>query len=144
MKATSLSIMDGKRNQITWHDMCDHVWEFHVSEVCTRVLCDLDPYWGATGPPMRRYFHPDGTVTSGLNDRVWGGHESSFTVVTGLLADGNMRDHYVRINRWPRMSVSRNPNWSWVLSNHLYCYLSIPNATDSDKVDGTGPSYPMF
>ncbi|GFQ00400.1 hypothetical protein PHJA_002184000 [Phtheirospermum japonicum] len=66
---------------------------------------------------MRRYFHPDGTVMATPDDKVWGNHESSFTVVTGLLADGKMREHYVRINRWLRMSVIRKPqpDWSWVL-----------------------------
>ncbi|KAL3620082.1 hypothetical protein CASFOL_034994 [Castilleja foliolosa] len=139
MKATSLSIMDGKRTRITRNDMCDHAWDFHFSEAAPAYWRSLDPYWGATGAPMRRYFHHDGTITAGPDDKVWGGHESCFTVVTGLLADGKMREHYVRINRWPQMSVVRKPDWSWVLSNHLYCYSSIPDATDDDKVDGTGP-----
>lgn len=97
---------------------------------------DLDPYWRGAGSPMRRYFHPDGSITAESDDKVWGGHEASYTIVTGLLSDGKVREHYVRINRWPKMSVHRNPDWSWVLRNHLYCYTSIPNA-------GTGPSYPI-
>ncbi|GFP96188.1 hypothetical protein PHJA_001762900 [Phtheirospermum japonicum] len=141
IEATSISIMDGKRSRITRNDMCDHVWDFHFTAAAPVYWRNLDPYWGATGAPMRRYFHPDGTITAGPDDKVWGGHESAFTVVTGLLADGKVREHYVRINRWPQMSVQRKPDWSWVLSNHLYCYSSIP---DADKVDGTGPFVPVF
>ncbi|KAK6130510.1 hypothetical protein DH2020_035768 [Rehmannia glutinosa] len=122
MQATSLSIMDGKR-------AAPEYWR------------NLDPYWGGTGAPMRRYFHHDGSITADPDDKVWGGHESSFTVVTGLLTEGKIRNHYVRINRWPQMSVQRKSDWSWVLSNNLYCYSSIP---DADKEDGTGPFSPMF
>ncbi|GFP87986.1 hypothetical protein PHJA_000942300 [Phtheirospermum japonicum] len=92
---------------------------------------------------MRRYFHHDGTITADPDDEVWGGHESSYTVVTGLvLAEGKMREHYVRINRWPKMCVGRKADWSWVLSNNLYCYSSIPDAVL--KQDGTGPVFPVM
>ncbi|PIM97178.1 hypothetical protein CDL12_30354 [Handroanthus impetiginosus] len=102
---------------------------------------NLDPYWVGDGPPMRRYFHPDGTVTADPDDKAWGGHESAATIVTGSFADGKIREHYVRINRWPQLSVQRRPDWTWVLSNHLYIYTSIP---DPHKPDGTGPFFPVF
>lgn len=103
---------------------------------------DLDPYWQGSGaPPMRRYFHPDGSITADANDTVWGGHESSYTIVTGLLTDGKIREHYVRINRWPKMTVHRKSDWSWALYNRLYCYTSIP---DADNPAGTGPPFPIF
>ncbi|XP_057772308.1 uncharacterized protein LOC130991882 isoform X2 [Salvia miltiorrhiza] len=108
--ATLLSIRDGKR-------LAPEYWR------------DLDPSWrSGGGAPMRRYFHPDGSITADPEDKVWGGHESSYTIVTGVLADGKVREHYVRINRWPKMMVERNPDWSWELRNHLYCYRSIPDA----------------
>ncbi|KAK6161811.1 hypothetical protein DH2020_005192 [Rehmannia glutinosa] len=141
MAATSLSIMDGKRTRITRNDMCDHIWEFHFTEAAPEYWRNLDPYWQGTGPPMRRYFHPDGSITADPDDKVWGGHESSYTIVTGLLTDGKIREHYVRINRWQKMAVQRKPDWSWVLSNHLYYYSSLP---DADKQDGTGPFFPVF
>ncbi|KAL6517131.1 hypothetical protein OROHE_017837 [Orobanche hederae] len=129
------------KNRITRNDMCDHAWEFHFTAAAPAYWRNLDPYWGADGAPMRRYFHDDGSVTADPDDKVWGGHESSYTVVTGLLADNKMREHYVRINRWPQMSVQRKPDWSWELANHLYSYSSIP---DAEKEDGTGPYVPMF
>lgn len=89
---------------------------------------------------MRRYFHQDGSQTADPGDEVWGGHEASCSVVTGLEANGKIREHYVRINRWPRMSVSRKQDWSWEMCNKLYCYFSIP---DPDKDDGTGPFFPV-
>ncbi|KAI3826644.1 hypothetical protein L1987_00694 [Smallanthus sonchifolius] len=49
---------------------------------------------------MHRYFHPDGSRTADSDDQVWGGHESCYSIVTSFLADGKMREHYVRINRW--------------------------------------------
>lgn len=85
---------------------------------------------------MRRYFHPDGSQTADPDDRVWGGHESCFSTVTSFVGDGEIREHYVRINRWPRMFVSRNEDWSWRMSNHFTSYLSI---ADPDKAGGTGP-----
>lgn len=86
---------------------------------------------------MRRYFHPDGSQTADPDDRVWGGHECCFSVVTSFAGDdGKIREHYVRINRWPRMLVSRNEDWSWKLSNQFASYSSI---ADADKDGGTGP-----
>lgn len=123
-------------NFLTWNI----IWAF--LQVAPEYWRNLDPQWGGTGAPMRRYFHPDGSITADPDDQVWGGHESSYTVVTGLFADGKIRQHYVRINRWPQMSVHRKPDWSWVLSNHLYCYTSIPDA--DDKEEGTGPFSPLF
>lgn len=90
---------------------------------------------------MRRYFHPDGSISADPGDLVWGGHESCYTTVTGLLEDGEIREHYVRINRWPQLHVLRKPDWGWELSNHLYCYTSVP---DAEKEDGTGPLFPVF
>lgn len=85
---------------------------------------------------MRRYFHPDGSQTADPDDRVWGGHESCFSTVTSFVGDGEIREHYVRINRWPRMFVSRNEDWSWKMSNHFTSYSSI---ADAEKAGGTGP-----
>ncbi|KAL8483297.1 hypothetical protein ACS0TY_026111 [Phlomoides rotata] len=142
MVACSLSIMDGKRTRITRDDLCDHVWEFHFTQAAPAYWRDLDPYWQGTGaPPMRRYFHPDGSITADVNDAVWGGHESSYTIVTGLLTNGNIREHYIRINRWPKLMVERKPDWGWALYNRLYCYTSIP---DAHKEDSTGPPFPVF
>lgn len=98
---------------------------------------DLDPYWQGRRPLMRRYFHPDGSQTADPDDRVWGGHECCFSTVTSFAGDdGKIREHYVRINRWPRMFVSRNEDWSWEMSNHFASYSSI---ADADKDGGTGP-----
>lgn len=101
----------------------------------------LDPYWHGTGPPLRRYFLPDGSQTADPDDKIWGGHECCYTVVTGLLADGKIREHYVRINRWPPMHVTRKEDWSWELSNDLCTYRSLP---DADKEDGTGPFFRLY
>ena len=67
---------------------------------------NLDPSWRGTGPPMRRYFHPDGSQTADPTDRVWGGHECTYSIVTSFIGDEMIREHYLRIQRWPRMSVS--------------------------------------
>jgi len=102
---------------------------------------NLDPSWKHTGPPMRRYFHPDGYHSADPHDAVWGGHECAYTVITSFVGDGQIRDHYVRINRWPPLKVSRKDDWSWELSNHLYRYNSIP---DADKKGCTGPLFPVW
>lgn len=87
---------------------------------------------------MRRYFHPDGSQTADPGDKVWGGHESCFSIVTSFVGERTMREHYVRINRWPRMFVFRKQDWSWGMYNHLCSYSSIP---DADKEGGTGPLF---
>ncbi|XWS13535.1 hypothetical protein CRYUN_Cryun36dG0044900 [Craigia yunnanensis] len=138
LAAYSISVMEGKRTRIMKDDLCDHVWEFHFSKAAPEYWRNLDPYWKGTGPLMRRYFHPDGSQSAGPGDRVWGGHECCYSVVTSIVGDGKIREHYVRINRWPRMFVSRNQDWSWEMSNCLYCYSSIP---DADKTGGTGPLF---
>ncbi|KAL6205998.1 hypothetical protein ACLB2K_023249 [Fragaria x ananassa] len=37
---------------------------------------------------------------------------------------------FLKMDRWPQMFVFRKQDWSWEMSNHLFCYTSIP---DSDK-----------
>ncbi|XP_061994701.1 uncharacterized protein LOC133712607 isoform X2 [Rosa rugosa] len=140
LAAYSLCIVDGKRSRITRDDLCDHVWEFHFNEAASKYWRRLDPYWNGAGSLMRRYFHPDGSQTADHGDQVWGGHECCYCTVTSLLENGKIREHYVRINRWPRMFVSRKKDWSWEMSSHLFCYSSIP---DSDKAGGTGPLFPV-
>ncbi|XP_050220219.1 uncharacterized protein LOC126670510 [Mercurialis annua] len=138
LAAYSLSVMDAKRTRIMRDDLCDHVWEFHFTEVAPEYWKNLDPYWRGTSPLMHRYFHQDGSQTADPGDRVWGGHECCFSVVTSCYYDGTIREHYVRINRWPGLSVSRKQDWSWEMSNHLFCYSSIP---DAYKEGGTGPVF---
>ncbi|XP_049407393.1 uncharacterized protein LOC125870887 isoform X2 [Solanum stenotomum] len=133
----SLSIMDGKR-RIRKEDLYDHVWEFHFTEAAPEYWRMLDPYWNGTGRPLRRYFLPDGSQTAEPDDKIWGGHESCYSIVTSVLADGKIRAHYVRINRWPPMYVTRKEDWSWEISNNFCTYRSIP---DADKKDGTGPLF---
>uniref|UniRef100_A0A3Q7I7X0 F-box domain-containing protein n=1 Tax=Solanum lycopersicum TaxID=4081 RepID=A0A3Q7I7X0_SOLLC len=134
----SLSVMDGKRKRIRKEDLYDHVWEFHFTEAAPEYWRMLDPYRNGTGRPLRRYFLPDGSQTAEPDDKIWGGHESCYSIVTSLLADGNIREHYVRINRWPPMYVTRKEDWSWEISNNFCTYKSIP---DADKKDGTGPLF---
>ncbi|XP_039784083.1 uncharacterized protein LOC120650861 isoform X1 [Panicum virgatum] len=137
----SMAIMDGKRSRITKEDLCDHAWEYRFTIAAPEYWRNLDPSWKHTGPPMRRYFHPDGYHSADPHDAVWGGHECAYTVITSFVGDGQIRDHYVRINRWPPLKVSRKDDWSWELSNHLYRYNSIP---DADKKGCTGPLFPVW
>ncbi|XP_077252742.1 uncharacterized protein LOC143892179 [Tasmannia lanceolata] len=141
LAAYSFSVMDGKRTRIMKEDLCDHMWEFRFKKTAPAYWRDLDPSWKDTGPPMRRYFHPDGSQTADPEDKVWGGHECAYSIVTSFIDNGRIREHYVRINRWPRMTISRNKDWSWELENHLYCYSSIP---DPEKEGGTGPIFPVW
>ncbi|XP_043721286.1 uncharacterized protein LOC122668815 isoform X2 [Telopea speciosissima] len=127
--------------RIMKEDLCDHVWEFRFTKAAPEYWRNLDPFWKGTGPSMRRYFQPDGTQTADSGDQVWGGHECTYSIVTSFVGEGRIREHYVRINRWPQMSVSRKQDWSWELGNHLYCYSSIP---DADKEGGTGPFFPVW
>ncbi|GAB4843690.1 hypothetical protein Ancab_013654 [Ancistrocladus abbreviatus] len=134
----SRAMIDRRRARITREDLCDHVWEFHFTRGAPDYWRNLDPYWKGTGPPMRRYFHPDGSHSADPGDKVWGGHESCYSVVTGSFTDGRIREHYVRINRWPHLCVSRRQDWGWELSNCLCEYSSIP---DAYKEGGTGPLF---
>ena len=90
---------------------------------------------------MHLYFHQDGSQTPDLGDEVWGGHEACYSIVTGLQVDGNVREHYVRVSRWPRMYIARKQDWSWEMSNSLCRYSSMP---DPDKEYGTGPYYAVI
>ncbi|XP_024047319.1 uncharacterized protein LOC18032267 isoform X1 [Citrus clementina] len=137
LAAYSLSVTDGKRTRIMTEDLCDHVWEFHFNKVVPEYWLNLDPYWKGTSPLMHRYFHEDGSQTADPGDEVWGGHECCYSIVTSVVGEGKIREHYVRINRcWPHMLVSRKKDWSWEMSNILYCYSSVP---DGHRVGGTGP-----
>ncbi|XP_039033821.1 uncharacterized protein LOC120169772 [Hibiscus syriacus] len=93
--------MDGKRARIMKDD---HIWEFHFNKAGPEFWRNLDPYWKGTGPLMRRYFHPDGSQTAGADGKAWGGQECCYSIVTSIVGDGKIREHYVRINRWPNSS----------------------------------------
>ncbi|KAL9237739.1 hypothetical protein vseg_012252 [Gypsophila vaccaria] len=135
----SRAVTDGKRVRITRDDLCDHAWTFHFTETAPTYWKNIDPYWTGEGPLLRRYFNPDGSLTADPEDKVWGGHESTYTVVTSVTVDGGVtRENYVRVNRWPRMRVSRRQDWGWDLSNVIVRYSSIP---DAEKDGGTGPMY---
>ncbi|KAJ4722868.1 F-box domain containing protein [Melia azedarach] len=136
LAAYSLSVMDGKRNRIMKEDLCDHVWEYHFNKVVPEYWLNLDPYWKGTRPLMHRHFHLDGSQTADPGDTVWGGHECCYTIVTSVVGEGKLREHYVRINHWPHMFVSRKLDWSWEMSNRIYCYSSVP---DANREGGTGP-----
>ncbi|KAH9650347.1 F-box domain-containing protein [Citrus sinensis] len=137
LAAYSLSVTDGKRTRIMKEDLCDHVWEFHFNKVVPEYWLNLDPYWKGTSTLMHCYFHEDGSQTADPGDEVWGGHECCYSIVTSVVGEGKIREHYVRINRcWPHMLVSRKKDWSWEMSNILYCYSSVP---DGHRVGGTGP-----
>ncbi|XP_047323337.1 uncharacterized protein LOC124927042 [Impatiens glandulifera] len=135
----SLSVMDSKRTRILKEDLCDHVWELHFMEEAPEYWRNLDPYWKGTGCLMKCYFHPDGSLSADPRDPVWGGHESCYSIVTSFVGVGTIREHYVRINRWPRMRVLRMLDWSWEISNNIYCYRSVPDA----EKGGTGPPFPV-
>ncbi|KAF6144350.1 hypothetical protein GIB67_024577 [Kingdonia uniflora] len=140
LTAYSYSVMDGKRCRIMKEDLCDHIWEYRFKKIAPEYWRNLDPSWQDKGPPLRRYFHPDGSQTADPGDQVWGGHECSYTIVTSFVDKGNIRQHYVRINKWPQMTVTRKRDWSWELANQIYFYTSIP---DADKEGGTGPPLPI-
>ncbi|XP_073112080.1 uncharacterized protein [Elaeis guineensis] len=129
------------KTRIMKEDLCSHVWEFRFKKTAPEYWRNLDPSWKGTGPPMRRYFHPNGSQTADPNDKVWGGHECTFSIITSYIGKGQIRNHYVRINRWPPMTVSRREDWSWEMANHLYCYNSVP---DAEKEGGTGPLFPVW
>lgn len=141
LAAYSISVWDAKRTQIMREDLCSHAWEFRFKAPAPLYWLNLDPSWRGTGPPMRRYFHPDGSQTADPTDRVWGGHECTYSIVTSYIGKEKIREHYVRIQRWPRMSVSRKQDWGWELDNHVYCYSSIP---DAEKEGGTGPLFEIW
>ncbi|KAL9232965.1 hypothetical protein vseg_008017 [Gypsophila vaccaria] len=133
----SRAIIDSKRVHVTKEDLMDHAWDFHFTEAAPSYWKDLDPYWGRVGPPMHRHFHPDGSVTADAEDIVWGGHECSYTIVTGIHSHGMIRENYVRINRWPHLRVSRRKDWGWEMSNFVSVYSSVPDASKG----GTGPTF---
>ncbi|XP_011029698.1 PREDICTED: uncharacterized protein LOC105129373 [Populus euphratica] len=138
LDAYSLSVIDGKRTRIVKDDLCDHVWDFHFTKVAPEYWRNLDPYWKGNGPPMHRYFHQDGSQTADPGDKVWGGHECCYSIVTSMIGGGKIREHYVRINGWLPLAVSRKQDWSWEMSNNFYCYSSVP---DAYKEGGTGPLF---
>ncbi|CAN4120669.1 unnamed protein product [Withania somnifera] len=72
----------------------------------------LDPYWNGTVPPLRCYLLPDGSHIAESDDKIWGGHECCYTIVTRLLEDGKIRQHCVRISRWPPMYVTGKEDWN--------------------------------
>ncbi|KAJ0627840.1 putative F-box domain-containing protein [Helianthus annuus] len=138
----STDIIWSKKDRIMKEDLWDHAWEFHFREDAPEYWRNLDPYWtGAEDAPMHRYFHPDGSQTADSSDQVWGGHESCYSIITSFLADGTIREHYVRINRWPQLHISRREDWGWEMSNRLYCYSSVP---DAHMKGGTGPCLPIL
>lgn len=116
----------------------DKIFRFY--QAAPEYWRNLDPYWKGIGPPMRWYFHLNGSQGADPGDRVWGGHEFCYSIITSFVDDGKIREHYVRINRWSCMYIYRKQDWSWEMSNGVFFYSSVP---DVDKLSGTRPLFPV-
>ncbi|XP_024522344.1 uncharacterized protein LOC9643613 isoform X1 [Selaginella moellendorffii] len=136
--AYGISMKDSKRCSITLEDLCQHGWEYRFKDTVPQYWLELDPSRRGEAP-MQRFFHSDGSQTAGPGDAVWGGHESTFSIIQdeGQDHDSIARSNFVRINHWPRMVVSRTADWGWELHNEICVYTSLADSSQG----GTGPEY---
>lgn len=117
--------MDSRQRDLVSAEMCGRTWEMRLKPTCGPYWLGYDPTQVGK-PGLKRYFHCDGSVTSGPNDPVWGGHSSvwEFTHLEG--ADGEVAK-YVQINRWPPLTPRRVKDGRWVLENFYGLYITRPD-----------------
>ncbi|THU55020.1 hypothetical protein C4D60_Mb11t02170 [Musa balbisiana] len=124
---------------LRWHEIApsDFLWD---QKTAPEYWQNLNPSSMSTGPPIHSYFQPNGSQEADPDDKVWGGHECTYSIITSYIGKARIRDYHVRINKWPTMTMSTKEDWSWEMSNEIYCYNSVP---DAEKEGGIGPVFPV-
>mmetsp|Transcript_5266 Transcript_5266/g.14701 ORF Transcript_5266/g.14701 Transcript_5266/m.14701 type:complete len:298 (+) Transcript_5266:280-1173(+) len=138
-RAYSLSILDGRRCQITDKELTSIVWHRRMKKSAGESWTANDPYWQGM-PSNRTQFHADGTATflqipgfdhpfqdpadhsPGLLWRWIKGSCGKTGHAVGSLLRLSMRDR-----EFPTQELSRHPsNWGWIMQNCWAVSCSFP------------------
>ncbi|KAG0593163.1 hypothetical protein KC19_1G308400 [Ceratodon purpureus] len=128
----TIAVMDSRQRDIVPAEMCGRTWELRLKPTCGPYWLGYDPTQIGK-PGLKRYFHCDGSITSGPNDPIWGGHSSVWEYIHLKGGYGKV-GKYVQINRWPPLTPRRVKDGRWVLENFYGLYITRPdNPTFSTK-----------
>ncbi|GAB4815619.1 hypothetical protein N2152v2_008075 [Parachlorella kessleri] len=113
------SLLDAARNDITTQELCTFSWTFRFKWLAGVFWTAQDPYWTREGHMLRRFFHESGSLTAAPSDPFWGHHECRWRFTK---SKEGLRGHYVKVNHWPSLSISRTPSWGWRMENCWVVY----------------------
>ena len=121
----TIAVMDSRQKDLVPAEMCGRTWELRLKPTCGPYWLGFDPTQvGKAG--LKRYFNCDGSVTSGPDDPIWGGHSSVWAFIH-LKGETGKVAKYVQINRWPPLTPRRVKDGCWVLENFYGLYITRPD-----------------
>jgi hypothetical protein len=129
---------DRKRTVISAEELCAFTWRFRFKRTAGAFWMQIDPYWLEGKDPaamVQRFFHPDGTLTSPVNDYLWG-EDATMRWKSVTAAEGGMA---VRINQYPNLTVSRTRDWGWRMEN-MWVVFEAELAVEGPYAQGVGPN----
>lgn len=118
----SIAMVDSQQRELTLGEICGRTWEIRLKPTCGPYWLGFDPT--QTGNPgLNRYFHCDGSLSSGPDDPIWGGQESVWKFVRVRGAEKG--EQAVQINNWPPHRVLRLKDGLWVMDNLYSVYITV-------------------
>ena len=85
---------------------------------------------------MERHFRKNGTISNPLPDSSFGEQRRTWRFIN---RKEGRRGHFVRVNQWPALEVSRRSDWGWRMENQWVVYEStMRKLSDQVEVEGRG------
>lgn len=128
-----LAEADSHRTQLTTDELCSYSWTFRFRPAAGAFWMAMDPFYHSGQPMLRRFFTCGHLVSETANDPLWGPHESRWRFSKSSLGK---RGHFLKINHWPCLSISRTADWGWEMSNEWVCYQLAGEASAVEEGDG--------
>jgi len=122
--AYKASVLDSMRTQITEDELCSNSgWNFRFKISAGEYWVAMDPsYYGEA--PMQRYFHVDSTICAGPGDPLFNNNYETRWRFTKTRF--GKRGHFVKVNHWPSLLISRLPDWRFKMENQWVEYHQSP------------------
>ncbi|KAK9831053.1 hypothetical protein WJX74_001294 [Apatococcus lobatus] len=117
-------LADSKRTELGAQELCSCQWTFRFKPQAGHYWTSFDPYYTKEGPMMQRQFKLDGSLTgSPAHHPLWSPHwESRWRFTKTSMGK---RGHFIKVNHWPALSISRTEDWGWRLENCWVEYRSL-------------------
>ncbi|KAK9803156.1 hypothetical protein WJX72_005533 [[Myrmecia] bisecta] len=106
---------------LTAEELCAFTWNFRFKRTAGAYCMSYDPFWTKTGPMMQRHFHADRSVTGSPRTHPFWMPEYECTWRFTKYREGKA-GHYVKVNYWPALGISRTPGWGWRMENCWVVY----------------------
>ena len=129
------SLRDAERDVVSREELCSFTWAFRFKHQDLPWMLS-HPFWRFM-PLLYRRFHEDGSISAAADDPIFGRHETIWRFAIAGSTDGSEeassssnggernQGRRVRVTHWPALTLSRRPDWGWLMQNHYVVYTSL-------------------